>query len=373
MFLTDTVSVGKYRRTGDGYLVADARVARTGVQEYLGSELGRPDLGIVRVYRAPEEVFSDEAMHSYAYRPLTIEHPSKMVDADTWKAVSVGQTGGEVQQEGKFVRVPLVMMDSAAIKEFEAGKRELSMGYSAEIVFEDGVSPDGEAYDAVQRSLRMNHLAVVGKARGGNELRIGDGRTPGGKDRADKPPMETPKMSDNTRTILVDGLSVNCTDAGIQAITKLQGQLKDAETAHQKLVSDHASAIADKDKAMAKVEAERDDLKAKVLSDADLDKRVQDRADLIAAAKSIADGDYTGKSDADIRKAVVVAKLGDAAVKDKSEAYVDARFDILLEDAKKDPVTRALNGTTRTAVADNGYSASVEALDFRTRNQKKEA
>src|SRR5690606_6090085 len=162
MFLTDCVSVGAVRRTGDGYLVADAKVARTGIQTYLGSELGRPDLAEVRVYRAPDEVFATDTMQSYAYRPLTIEHPAKMVAADTWKAVAVGQTGGDVVRDGEFVRIPLVLMDSAAIKAFESGKRELSMGYSAEIVFGDGVTPEGEPYDAVQKSLRMNHLAVVG-------------------------------------------------------------------------------------------------------------------------------------------------------------------------------------------------------------------
>ena len=113
-----------------------------------------------------------------------------------------------------------------------------------------------------------------------------------------------------------------------------------------------------------------------MLSDADLDARVQARADLIATAKSIHDADYAGKSDADIRKAAVVGKLGDAAVKDKPEAYIAARFDILAEDAAKhaDPVRQTLiNGADRQTVADNGYAQSVNDLDFRTRNLKKEA
>lgn len=372
MFLTDRVSVGAVRRTGDGYLVADARVARGGnVQEYLGSEVGRPDMPIVRVYRPEDEVFSDDAMRSYAHRPVTIEHPSKMVDADSWKAVAVGQTGDEVRQDGKFVRVPLVLMDGAAVREFEAGRRELSMGYSADVVFGDGVTPDGEQYDAVQRNLRMNHLAVVSRARGGTELRIGDGRTPGDQDRgANNPPTEKSTMSNtNTRTVMVDGLSVETTDAGAQAIMKLQQQVKDSGQALTDAQVKHQAELADRDAKLAKAEAERDDAKAKVLSDADIDARVQARGDLIAAAKAIHDADYTGKADADIRKAVVVAKLGDAAVAGKSEAYIDARFDILVEDSKKDPVARALRdgATARTAVNDNGYAESVAAL---TRTQK---
>ncbi len=39
MLLHDSVSVSAVRRTTDGYLVAEARVARTGIQDYLGTEV----------------------------------------------------------------------------------------------------------------------------------------------------------------------------------------------------------------------------------------------------------------------------------------------------------------------------------------------
>lgn len=378
MFLTDRVSVSAPRRTGDGYLVADAKVARTGVQQYLGSELGRPDMPIVRLYRPPEEVFATDAMHSYAYRPVTVEHPAQMVDASTWKSVSAGQTGAEVVRDGEFVRVPLVLMDAAAIKAYESGKRELSMGYSAEIVFRDGVSPDGEAYDAVQTNLRMNHLALVDRARGGNQLRIGDGRAPGAQDRgAPNPQPEKSNMSNtNTRTVLVDGLSVETTDAGAQAIAKLQQQVQDSRGALEAANTAHTAAIAAKDAEIAKRDATIDDLKGKVLTDAALDERVQARGDLVATAKAIHDADYRGKSDAEVRKAAVIGKLGDAAVAGKADAYIEARFDILADSVKTsaDPVARALRDGAghRTTVQDNGYSASVAGLDYRTRNQKQE-
>ena len=178
-------------------------------------------------------------------------------------------------------------------------------------------------------------------------------------------------MSD--KTILVDGLSVVTNDAGAQAIGKLQQQLKDAQAAAGTTDAAHQAAIAAKDAAIAKIEAERDDLKAKVLSDADLDQRVQQRGDLIAKAKAVHDADYSGKSDADVRKTAVVAKLGDAAVAGKHEAYVEALFDGLYSSAKpRDPVAVALGdrATHRQTVKDNGYSESVAGLDYRTANQK---
>ncbi|KRG47352.1 hypothetical protein ARC20_03205 [Stenotrophomonas panacihumi] len=373
MFLTDRVSVSAPRRTADGYLVADAKVARTGIQEYLGSELGRPDIPIVRVYRPPEEVFAQDAMHSYAYRPVTVEHPAQMVDADTWKAVSAGATGAEVVRDGQFVRVPLVLMDAAAIKAYESGKRELSMGYSAEIVFRDGVTPEGQPYDAVQTQLRMNHVALVKKARGGDQLRIGDGRHPGALDPRAHHKQEKSMSDIKTRTVVVDGLSVETTDAGAQAIEKLQRQLSDSQAATQRQAAEHTAAITAKDAEITKRDATIDDLKGKVLDAAAIDARVQERGDLVAAAKSIHDADYRGKSDAEVRKTAVVGKLGDAAVAGKSDDYVQARFDILVEDAKKDPVVRALGDSanrTPVAVKDNGYAASVQGLDYRTAGQK---
>jgi len=352
MILHDTVTVaGKPRRTKDGYLVADARVARTGIQQYLGSELGKPELPIVRVYRPEESVFHADAMLSYAYRPMTNDHPAEPVTADNWRDVAVGQTGGEVARDGDFVRVPLVLMDATAIADYEAGKRELSMGYEAEIVFQDGVTPDGQQYDAIQTRMRMNHLALVDRARGGDALRIGDEQRQSRRE----PNRETPMADTKTRTILVDGLQVETTDAGAQAIEKLQGQVQDANKRLSDAEQSHAKALADKDAEIAKLQAERDDLKAKQLSDADIDARVKARADLIADAKRIADADYSGKSDADIRRAAVVAKLGDAAIKDKPDAYIAARFDILLEDASKDPVRSAMRGVT--TVKDNGQAA----------------
>lgn len=175
MNLFDSFVIDGVRKTSDGYLAAFARVARTGVQLYKGSELGRPDLDTVRVYRPPEEVFHADALKSFAHRPITLRHPSAPVNAKNWKKYSGGQTGDEVVRDGEFVRVPMVMMDQKLIDAYEKdGIKELSMGYSTDIQWRAGVTDSGEPYDAVQTAIRGNHLAVVPVARGGDQLRIGD-------------------------------------------------------------------------------------------------------------------------------------------------------------------------------------------------------
>lgn len=165
------------RFTDDGYLVACPRVARTGIQLYKGAECGKPDQDVVRVYRPHDSVFATDALHSFAHRPVTLDHPAVPVTADNWKKFAVGQTGDEVLRDGDTVRVPMVLMDKEAIEDYKAGKNQLSMGYTCDIEWVAGVSPEGEPYDAIQRNIRGNHLAIVKAARGGSQLRIGDAKT----------------------------------------------------------------------------------------------------------------------------------------------------------------------------------------------------
>ncbi|MDX0523018.1 DUF2213 domain-containing protein [Sinorhizobium medicae] len=362
MKFTDTAPIAGSRRTADGYLVADVRTARTGIQLYAGHEVGKPEMATVKVYRPEDQVFDKASLGSYAHKPVTNDHPDEAVTADNWKALSVGQIGDEVARDGEFVRVPLVVMDGATISEIEGGKRELSAGYTCDLAWEPGTTPAGEKYDAIQKDIRINHVAIVQRGRAGSEARIGDGAgkwgvSPVNTQIADE---RIPKM--DLRKILVDGLTVETTDQGAQAITKLQKDLESSAAKFADAEKAHQTALAAKDAEMAKKDAEIDALKGKILSDADLDKRVQARADLVTKAKVLAkDVKTEGLSDAAIRKAVVVAKLGDAALADKSEAYIDARFDMLVEDASKngaDPFrTVVQQGLTQTSDASTSVTA----------------
>ena len=362
--LFDAVDAKGFRITKDGYLVAEASVARTGIQLYSAGELamdGDPNR-VVRVYRPPEEVFSAEAMASYAHRPVTVDHPTQMIDAANWKQYAKGQTGDEVVRDGEYVRVPLLLMDAEAISDFNAGKKELSMGYTMDLQIGDGKTKDGDTYDAVQTNLRMNHLALVSRARGGSELRLGDRI------------KEDSTMSDvKLTTITVDGLSVETTDAGAQAISKLSKDLADAHKAATDSAEAHKTALAAKDKDLAGKDAEIDDLKAKTLTDADLDKKVNDRADLIATAKGIADKDYTGMSANDIRKTAVSAKIGTEAIDGKSEDYISARFDILAEDSNQDPVRKTLRDgdpKPKATTVDQAHAEMVAGIGSAWKNKE---
>lgn len=360
LYLNDNVRAGKPRVTKDGFLVADALIARSGIQEYLGSEVGKPEMGTVRVWRPPEVVFDSKTMAGYTNRPMTNNHPAggELVGSANWRALAVGSTGSEVMRDGDFVRVPLTLMDAAAIADYQNGKRELSAGQVAEVVFEDGVTPEGEPYNAKVTELSINHVALVERARGGEKLRIGDSPAPGALVTGQQPSERGQQMpGENLKTVLVDGFSVQTTEHGAQAIEKLQKQLNDAR-------ADAATLVKTQDQQMAAKDAEIEKLKSQVLTDAQIDARVASRAALIASVAKLNDSiDCKGKSESEIRRAVVTAKLGDAAVAGKSDDYVAARFDMLLEDGGKssDPMQRHMmdGGANRPNPNDNGHDARV--------------
>ncbi len=167
--------------THDGYLTACPRVARTGVQLYYGSELGRTGLDakkVFKVFRPEEEVFSTDSMQSFAYKPVTDDHPPEQVTVSNWDKYARGSMSGDVARDGQFIRVPMAMMDGGLVEKYKKGKNELSVGYDCEIVWGEGSAViDGKTvtYDARQKNIRVNHLAVVDDARGGSALKIGDG------------------------------------------------------------------------------------------------------------------------------------------------------------------------------------------------------
>lgn len=333
-------------RTSDGYLRGMVKVARAGnVQQYRGSELGLTgdDAGkVFGVYRDPDVVFDEASMASLAGRPVTRNHPPEGVTARTWRDLAVGNIGGRIVRDGDHVVAPFAIMDASAADEIEQGAVGASAGYLTGIVADEGISPSGEAYQFRQSGpIRFNHVAYLpdNNPRAGN-TRFGDARNWGLAPSTATSDQKEDTMSDALKTVVLGDKAAQVAVADAQIIEQFKADsakaLADAQTAHD-------AAIAAKDAAIAKIEAERDGLKAKVLSDADIDARVAARADLVTKAKAIADADFTGKTDAEIRKAAVAAKLGDAAIEGKSDAYIDARFDILCEDATPaDPLRDAL-------------------------------
>jgi hypothetical protein len=164
MLFADRVTFDHPRKTADGYLVVRARAARAGIYDYLGKEIDPKGErfaadDVVKVYRPEEEVFNQDSVASFLMKPVTNDHPSKPVTADNWRDYAKGVVG-KALRDGDFLAFDIVLMDKGIIADVEGGKRELSNGYSSEIDFTPGQTDTGEHFDAVQKTIRGNHVAV---------------------------------------------------------------------------------------------------------------------------------------------------------------------------------------------------------------------
>lgn len=354
----DRAPVASFRKTEDGYLVGSVKCARTGTQIYTRGELkldGDPK-EFVTCYRPPEAVFDEASLKSYAGKPVTMGHPKGGVDAATWKDKAVGTVGSKVLRDGEFVVVDFSLMDEAAIKAVEDGTREISMGYRTPMELRDGITPDGEAYQVVQTGpIVINHLAVVDTARGGKELRIGDSAGTWGASPAQR---KEDVMSTKTVVLGDSAVTVPLTDAAA---------IESFKAAMTKRVTDTETKLAETEEELGKTKAEKKKLEDDQVTDAKLSKLIADRVALEGQVKALDDSIVCDSvSDADLRKAVVTAKLGDAAVKDASEAEVKGMFRALVaaQDSTKDDKMRVnLSGQRRvTDAGPDAWSDQVASM-----------
>lgn len=103
--------------------------------------------------------------------------------------------------------------------------------------------------------------------------------------------------------------------------------------------------IAQKDAQISAINREIEQAKARIAAqDAEVIQRADARANLLASVAKINPSLDTSElmKDAEIRRELVRSKFGDAAVNDRSEAYIDERFESLEAQANVDPFARVV-------------------------------
>lgn len=168
----DSIPLGETYFTPEGYLIDNPILTRVGIFEY-----HNPDGTIRRELRLPEEVFAAESLASYKGKPVILTHEAGLVDVDNVQQEHIGTILSEGIQDGDNVRAQIVIHDAESL---DYGLRELSLGYTQTPDETPGVW-NGQPYDAIQRNIQINHLALVEKARAGEQARLNiDGEEQGG-------------------------------------------------------------------------------------------------------------------------------------------------------------------------------------------------
>lgn len=341
-------------KTAEGFIRDAPIVGRTGILHYKNAD------GTDRYeYRPPEEAFKKDSLASLMGKPITIGHKA-MVDAENAAAIKpVGTVLSEGRQDGDTIRADIVIynLDTAA--------RELSCGYRLDLDETPGVTPDGQHYDAVQRNIVYNHLAIVPKGRAGiarlnmdgeQEFEALDGlENEGGK----KDMGAENKM---TKIRLDGGLEYEAAPEVGVYVDKLRAEnaqlRKDAEDAK-------AAATKEKDTLQAKLDAavaegekmKKEHADAEAEAKKNFDAAVTARVKLLGIAKENKIDKAEEMTDAEIKAAVIKSVRGDAVSLDgKSADYIEAAFDMAVLDAQK-----------RT----DGMAEQRKALDSRNDNDGK--
>lgn len=160
----DSLPLNQTYFTEEGYLVDRPILTSTGIFEYTN-----PDGTIRRELRLPEEVFAPESLASYKGKPIIITHDAGLITKDNVHDEGVGTILSEGYRSGNNVRAEIIIHDTDEMK--SAGLKELSLGYNLDLDETPG-EWEGQPYDAIQRNIVINHLALVLEARAGEQARL---------------------------------------------------------------------------------------------------------------------------------------------------------------------------------------------------------
>lgn len=359
-WMTDT-----FTRTLDGFLTGRAVVTSIGVFTYRNA-----DGSVQRELRIPEEVFDSESLDTLKLKPVTNNHPaSKIVTPQNVQSLQVGSLGNQPsrytdpgsygsykdQTDGVHVAIDMIVTEEQAIADVNAGKRNLSCGYTCELeAATPGATYMGQEYDFIQRNIRYNHVAIVDTARAGDTARIR-------LDSGDAILVENQKGGHDMplKKINLDGVDYEAESKVLEVLH----QTKERNDGLTKQVST--------------LEAERDTLKDQVIKqDAELAKLKTDSADstkvsalvsaklgLMASALKAGVEVKVDQADIDIQKAVVMKVYPTAKLDGKDPVYIQARFDAAMEQIETETAADAQARTVGVAASAPSSSVKVDGKE----------
>lgn len=338
-------------RTDEGFLVGKFPVTNVGVFTYR-----RADGTIRRELRLPEEVFKQDSLDTLRGKPLTLLHPTQgKVNPDNVKELSVGSVGERLDTDAYRVYAPVTIQRKDGIESVTTNQTlGLSCGYRCDIEEKSGKWM-GVEYDAIQRNIRYNHLALVPSARAGDDAYIRmDGEdisldishfdssfpSRGAASPNTNQSKEHP-MPANLKQIRLDGVDYEAEakviesyhrekDRADAAETALTGEKANAKKALDGLQARLDTADEEKKSLQTRLDAAMADLPAKIKAGAAA------RIALVSACTKAGVEVREDASDEDLKVAVIRTKSPEFKLDGRSQDYLDARFDAACEVLRAD-------------------------------------
>lgn len=314
----DTATL-KAIKTDEGFLIDSPVIGRVGVQTYMDA-----DGKIRKEFRPPDEVFNADSLATFKGKPLTNGHPKDGVNAANFKKLAIGTILSEGKQDGDFVRADIIIHDAEAIAAAEKGGiRELSLGYTV-VLDEVAGEYNGEAYQYVQRNVKINHLALVPRARAGKAARLN-------LDAGDAHQITEDYMSEKLSRVRLDnGIEYDAAPEVAHALAQMRDDASTLKTQAEAHKAEADKLAGERDTLKARVDgfqAEIDKVKADAMDAAR--EEVKARAELEKKAESMK-VDHAGKTDREVKELVIKTARADADLTGKSDEYVNAAFDMAI-------------------------------------------
>lgn len=306
-----------------GFLTSKVKLARTGVQHYLGFELGLVDRALekIGVLRHSDEVFHPDSIKSFVNLVVTNNHPAGLVDVDNVKKLQMGTVSGvEFDIDENLLSGIVTITDKAQIKKLKDGKVEVSVGYTNDLIPKKGTH-DGVEYEFAQTNIRANHLAIVDAGRCGPACKIT-------MDNKKEKPVK----------ILIDGIEYDVENAQLaQAIQKQQTAFDAENEGLKEKLKKSEEDKEEMEKKKDKAEASKDAMAKTVLDDSAINTLVSERAKLLTTAQGILKDKMPECTDCprEIKTAVIDAVLDMGDLSAKSVDYIDAAYDMAVKKAAK--------------------------------------
>lgn len=307
-------------KTEEGYLRGDAVVTRIGVFTYQNA-----DGSIRKELRHPDDVLSEDSLSTLKMIPITVGHPNELVTASNADKLSVGLTGEKVKPSGRNIVAPLTITGKDGISAVQGGSQELSLGYRLDLVEERGTY-DGEEYTHRQKNIRYNHLAIVDKARAGRAARLNlDGIE------ASVLVEDSMEKELTMQKVNVDGISYDAAPEVANHLTKTLARADKAEAELKAAQARADKAEAERDESKSRADKAEKALQGTIAAD-QLHERVQARVALETKVARVVNIDGAAKlGDRDLMVKALQAKHEGIALDGKSDDYVTARFDAMID------------------------------------------
>lgn len=333
-----------FTMTPEGYLTGKACVTNIGVFPYRLA-----DGNIQYELRHPDDVFEEESLDSYKLKPLTNNHPIEAVNSSNIKMYQVGNLGDRpYNQDNLHVTMDMTIQEKKTIDDILAGKRQLSCGYSLDIVDESG-DWLGMHYDKRQKNIRINHVAIVDRARAGDAARIRfdsmDAElvtdtpskivTDATVVADNKKPNRGKKVAENMKTVKIDSVEYEAEAPVIVALNTANVRIDAMQTELTAITEAKSALEAERDSHKERADAldvKIAELEANRIDESLITERVAKRVELLGIAKDNGLEIKADASEMDIKKAVIMKVYTTANLDGKDDAYINARFDCACEE-----------------------------------------